>query len=398
MYKDENKMSATNLGTCIGFILLRPEVDDPTMIISDANLACELFKSLIEEPDTYFDGDFELDNEETESPNPTTEKSPQPSSQSKTSTNSSSQTSGSRPLRPIPTTNTQNGPQNPVTSTKSPQSSSLPSPTTTEGQGRERCACCFKFVFGYDRQTSMGKIYHAPCLQKLQSVQNRRPLPTPPPPEKIQEMKNKFLKQYEIHRSESTVQFDDIKIQSEMNEEQFQENLTKLVKKMQDGELESHEIGLKEKDKNETTDGSTMNGVQWLAILVSGGKNRKTHNRKQSLAGQDRPDQGKKKEPTVDKKFDPTAVGGVLLAPSKPLSRGRKMTLETFGRKTTEHVQQLFSKKDSGTHQVSSNSNPKETKRRSVFTSLKLERAEKVPQIPADRQEPTAMELVKEEK
>jgi len=49
------------------------------------------------------------------------------------------------------------------------------------------------------------------------------------------------------------------------------------------------------------------------------------------------------------------------------------MTLETFGRKTTEHVQQLFSKKDSGTHQVSSNSNPKETKRRSVFTSLKLE-------------------------
>jgi len=70
------------------------------------------------------------------------------------------------------------------------------------------------------------------------------------------------------------------------------------------------------------------------------------------------------------------------------------MTLESFGRKTTEHVQQLFSKKgvDGG------NANVKEGKRRSIFTGIKLERSEKVPEISDSQTETTVLEIVKEDK
>jgi len=100
------------------------------------------------------------------------------------------------------------GPQTPISPSILP---TPPLPMSIESQGRERCTSCNKFVFGYDRQVHVGKIFHATCLTKVQSVQSARALPSPPTSEKIQEVKNKFLQQYEVHRSQSTLQFDVIK-------------------------------------------------------------------------------------------------------------------------------------------------------------------------------------------
>jgi len=163
-----------------------------------------------------------------------------------------------------------------------------------------------------------------------------------------------------------------------MNEEQFKENLAFLVQKMQDGEIEGHEIGLKEKDKIDDLheEGSTVPTNQahldkaWLDILV-GGKNKRQHVQNKS----DKIEGGKKKEPEKPVKFDPASVGGVLLAPKElQQNRGKKITLEKFGKRTSEQMEKLFSKKSADLGPVA---NIKDVKKRPRFASVKMEWTEK---------------------
>eukprot|EP01125_Pyxidicula_operculata_P009425 TRINITY_DN3108_c0_g1_i1.p1 TRINITY_DN3108_c0_g1~~TRINITY_DN3108_c0_g1_i1.p1 ORF type:complete len:1005 (-),score=258.80 TRINITY_DN3108_c0_g1_i1:132-3146(-) len=66
----ENMMTPANLAVCIGFSLLRPENDDPLIIVSDAKMCCELFQMLIQDPSIFtLTNDYETINIENTSQN-----------------------------------------------------------------------------------------------------------------------------------------------------------------------------------------------------------------------------------------------------------------------------------------------------------------------------------------
>eukprot|EP01124_Arcella_intermedia_P018708 TRINITY_DN2584_c1_g1_i2.p1 TRINITY_DN2584_c1_g1~~TRINITY_DN2584_c1_g1_i2.p1 ORF type:complete len:539 (-),score=197.34 TRINITY_DN2584_c1_g1_i2:70-1686(-) len=363
-YKEENKMSATNLGTCIGFILLRPEVDDPATIISDANLTCELFKSLIADPDSYF-YEFEPDQHSPRGASPEIVVAPGDEAQKTVSAPkvlehkpvpsplSPAPGNASRPLPKIPIAITVISEEEPTNAVSSPV-----------------CTYCKKPVSEFEKVTKMNKTFHAACEQTLKSEMKKRPLPVPPN-EKKEEVKSSFLRQYEIHRSQSSAQMNVIKNQTQLNDEQFRERLTSLIADLRSGEFEGPDIALKEKDPEQDT--ITDKGI---LLQIIGIKPKKTHKHEKS-------DNDKEKQKDKSSKFDPASVGGVMLAPplviipspkSPKEKRERKITLDKFGRKTSGAMEKLFLKKGDNNAITS----PKEVKRKSVFAAIKThERAEK---------------------
>jgi hypothetical protein len=349
-----NKMSAANLGTCIGFTLLRPEVDDPATIISDAKLACELFKSLIEDPDAYF---CEWDDTVVEpEPEPDIFVSPKGSSSAikNNPTLFRNLSTGSSPpertvLRP---TSLILGNSNEAKKRKKKQLSmqqSLP-------PLKEREEVTNPLLLQSPEFMEMGTNTHS-------NTDSNKPPPLPPPPtrkhgriltpenqkrlpasaEKIQEVKNQFLKDYEMHRSMSYENMENYKAQAQMNDEQFKENLESIAKKVQDGEMD--DIGLKSKDKEESQDQNVI-----ISILFTPNKPKRQSHREKS---NDRPDVKRSSGFKLDlTKISFTGSNDSTASPKQtPQKSTRKTkppttptTLELFGKRTSEQMEKLFKK------------------------------------------------------
>jgi hypothetical protein len=223
--------------------------------------------------------------------------------------------------------------------------------------GRDKCPHCNKLVFSLEKENYNDSIYHAQCVKKIKKSSNMsssargehhqksdlpiRPLtsrseestknislnliPVAAQNDKVQDLKTKFLQEYEKYRSLSAIKLDDLKEQSNMDDEEFQANLETLVKQMQNGEIITPEMSKEEESPEKL-----------IHAIFSKHKRQISQSRDKGLNNQS--------DPKI-KVIDPNIPANT---PEKLHNKKRTSTvisLEKFGRRTSEQMDKILSTK-----------------------------------------------------